>query len=80
MRAEVNKMEKYSEQIRVIYSYKLETINDIDNLKEQEKQELQKTLNTRNRLYYKSQNPGNESEQDADIKEIISVASVIEKL
>lgn len=34
MRAEVNKMEKYSEQIRVIYSYKLETINDIDNLKE----------------------------------------------
>lgn len=33
MRAEVKKMDKYSQQIRFICKYKLETINDIDNLK-----------------------------------------------
>ena len=35
MRKAVKKMDKYSEQIRFICKYKLETINDIDNLKEQ---------------------------------------------
>lgn len=77
MRAEVKKMDKYSEQIRFICKYKLETINDIDNLKEQKKEELKKTLNTRNRLYYKRHN---ESEKDGVTKEIISVTSDIEKV
>ena len=80
MRAEVKKMDKYSEQIRFICKYRLETINDIDNLKEQKKEELQKTLNTRNRLYYKRQKLDNESEKDAITKDIISVTSIIEKV
>ena len=80
MRAEVKKMDKYSEQIRFICKYKLETINDIDNLKEQKKEELQKILNTRNRLYYKRQKLDNESEKDGMTKEIISVTSAIEKV
>ena len=80
MRAEVKKMDKYSEQIRFICKYKLETINDVENLKEQKKEELQKTLNTRNRLYYKRQKLDNESEKDVVTKEIISVTSVIEKV
>ena len=80
MRAEVKKMDKYSEQIRFICKYKLETINDIENLKEQKKEELQKTLNTRNRLYYKRQKLDNESEKDAVTKDIISVTSVIDKI
>lgn len=80
MRAEVKKMDKYSEQIRFICKYKLETINDIDNLKEQKKEELQKTLNIRNRLYYKRQKLDNESEKDVVTKEIISVTSAIEKV
>ena len=80
MRAEVKKMDKYSEQIRFICKYRLETINDIDNLKEQKKEELQKTLNTRNRLYYKRQQLDNESDKDVVTKEIISVTSVIEKV
>ena len=63
MRAEVKKMEKYSEQIRFICKYKLETINDVENLKEEKKEELQVTLNTRNRLYYKRQKLDNESEK-----------------
>ena len=80
MRAEVKKMDKYSEQIRFICKYKLETINDIDDLKEQKQEELQKNLNTRNRLYYKRQKLDNECEKDAVSKEIISVTSAIEKV
>ena len=48
--------------------------------KEQKKEELQKTLNTRNRLYYKRQKLDNESEKDAITKDIISVTSIIEKV
>lgn len=80
MREEVKKMHKYSEQIRFICKYKLETINDIENLKEQKKEELQKTLNIRNRLYYKRKKLDNESEKVVVTKEIISVTSVIEKV
>ena len=80
MRAEVKKMHKYSEQIRFICKYKLEAIKDIENLKEQKKEELQKTLNARNRLYYKRQKLDNESEKDVITKEIISVTSVVDKI
>lgn len=80
MREAVKKMDKYSEQIRFICRYKLETVNDIKNLKEQKQEELQKTLNTRNRLYYKRQKLDNESEKDVVTKEIISVTSAIEKV
>ncbi len=80
MRAEVKKMDKYSEQIRFICKYKLENINDIENLKEQKKEELQKILNTRNRLYYKRQKLDNESEKNVVTKDIISVTSVVDKI
>ena len=80
MREEVKKMDKYSEQIRFICKYKLETIKNIENLKEQKKEELQNTLNTRNRLYYKRKKLDNESEKDVITKEIISVTSAIEKV
>ena len=80
MREAVKKMDKYSEQIRFICKYKLESINDIDNLKEQKKEELQKTLNTRNRLYYKRQKLDNETEKNVVTKEIISVTSDIVKV
>ena len=80
MREEVKKMHKYSEQIRFICKYKLGNINDIENLKEQKQEELQKILNTRNRLYYKRQKLDNESEKDVVTKDIISVTSVVEKV
>ena len=80
MREAVKKMDKYSEQIRFICKYKLETVNDIENLKEQKQEELQKTLNTRNRLYYKGQKLDNATEKDVVTKDIISVTSVIEKV
>ena len=80
MREAVKKMDKYSEQIRFICKYKLETINDIENLKDQKKEELQKILNTRNRLYYKRQKLDTESDKDVVTKEIINVTSAIEKV
>lgn len=73
-------MDKYSEQIRFICKYKLEPIKDIENLKEKKQEELQKTLNARNRVYYKRQKLDNESEKDVAIKEIINVTSVMEKV
>ncbi len=80
MRAEVQKMDNYSEQIRFICKYKLENINDIDNLKEQKREELQKILNTRNRLYYKRQKLDSESEKDVVTKEIINITSILQKV
>lgn len=80
MRTEVKKTNRYSKQIRFICKYKLETIKNIENLKEQKKEELQKTLNTRNKLYYKRQKLDNESEKDVVTKEIISVTSVLAKV
>lgn len=80
MREAVKKMDKYSEQIRFICRYKLETVNDIENLKEQKQEELQKTLNTRNRLYYKRQKLDDESEKDVVTKDIIIVTSVVDKI
>lgn len=50
---EVKKLDKYLKRIRFFCNYKIETIADVDNVKEQKQEELQKILNTRNGLYYK---------------------------
>lgn len=80
MRAEVKKMDEYSERIRFLCKYKIETMNDVNNIKEQKQEELQKILNIRNRLYYKRQKLDNESEKDSVTKEIIDVTSVLKKV
>ncbi len=80
MRAEVKKMDKYSERIRFLCKYRIETLSDIDNVKENKQEEMKKLLNTRNRLYYKRQKLDNEGEKDVVTKEIISVTSTIEKV
>ena len=80
MRAEVKKMDEYSERIRFLCKYKIETMSDIDNVKEQKQAELQSLLNTRNRLYYKRQKLDNESEKDVVTREIIEVTSVLIKV
>lgn len=80
MRAEVKKMDKYSERIRFLCKYKIETMSDVDNVKEKKQEEMQKILNTRNKLYYKRQKLDNESEKDSIIKEIIDVTSVLTKV
>ena len=80
MRAEVKKMDEYSERIRFLCKYKIETMSDVDNVKERKQEEMQKILNIRNRLYYKRQKLDNESEKDGVTKEIIDVTSVLAKV
>lgn len=80
MRAEVKKMDEYSERIRFLCKYKIETMSDIDNVREKKQEEMQKILNIRNRLYYKRQKLDNESEKDSVTKEIIDVTSVLTKV
>lgn len=80
MREEVKKMDEYSERIRFLCKYKIETMSDIDNVKEKKQEELQNILNIRNRLYYKRQKLDNESEKDSVTKEIIEVTSVLAKV
>lgn len=77
MRAEVKKMDEYSERIRFLCKYKIETMSDVDNIKEQKQEELHKILNIRNRLYYKRQKLDNEIEKDRVTKEIIDVTSTL---
>lgn len=80
MREEVKKMDEYSEKIRFLCKYKIETMSDVDNVKEKKQEEMQNILNTRNRLYYKRQKLDNESEKDRVTKEIIDVTSILTKV
>ena len=80
MRAEVKKMDEYLERIRFLCKYKIETMSDVDNIKEQKQEELQKILNIRNRLYYKRQKLDSRIEKDRVTKEIIDVTSVLTKI
>ena len=80
MRAEVKKMDEYSERIRFLCKYKIETMSDVDNVKEKKQEEMQKILNARNRLYYKRQKLDSGTEKDSVTKEIIDVTSILTKV
>lgn len=80
MRAEVKKMDEYSERIRFLCKYKIETMSDVDNVKEQKQEELQKILNIRNRLYYKRQKLDSGIEKDRVTKEIIDVTATLTRV
>ena len=80
MRAEVKKMDEYSERIRFLCKYKIETMSDVDNIKEQKQEELQKILNIRNRLYYKRQKLDSGIEKDRVTKEIIDVTATLTRI
>lgn len=80
MRVEVKKMDEYSERIRFLCKYKIETMSDVDNIKEQKQEELQKILNIRNRLYYKRQKLDNGIEKDGVTKDIIDVTATLKRI
>ena len=80
MRAKVKKMDEYSERIRFLCKYKIETMSDVDNVKEQKQEEMKKVLNVRNRLYYKRQKLDSGNERDSVTKEIIDVTSILTKV
>lgn len=73
-------MDEYSERIRFLCKYKIETMSDVDNIKEQKQEELQKFLNIRNRLYYKRQKLDIGIEKDKVTKEIIDVTSTLTRI
>ena len=64
MRKNIAKMDHYSELTRFLCKYKLELAKNVDDLKYKKLREKQDILNTRNRLYYKRGNTGNESEKE----------------
>ena len=80
MREEVKKMDEYSEKIRFLCKYKIEILSDVNNVKEKKQEELQKILNTRNRLYYKRGNTESESKKDQITKQIIQVTDELKKV
>ena len=80
MRAEVKKMDAYSERIRFLCKYKIETMSDVDNIKEQKQEELQKVLNIRNRLYYKRKKLDSGIEKDRVTKETIDDTSTLTRV
>ena len=55
-------------------------MSNVDNIKEQKQEELQKILNIRNRLYYKRKKLDSEIEKVSVTKEIINVTSGLTKV
>jgi len=80
MRKNIAKMNHYSELTRFLCKYKLETAENIDNLKYNKLREKQDILNTRNRLYYKRGKTENESDKDQITKQIIQVTEKLNKV
>ena len=52
-------------------------MSDVDNIKKQKQEELQKILKARNRLYYKRQKLDSGTERDIVTKDIIDVTSTL---
>lgn len=79
MRADIKKMEHYSEMAIFLCKYKLETTKDIIELKENKLQDTRELLNTRNRLYYKRNNIEDEMEKEKITKQIMAVTGELKK-
>lgn len=73
-------MEFYSEQIRFMCKYKLETTDAVDELKAKKLREKQIILNKRNKLYYHRNKCINGEEKDAFTKDIIIVTDMLKKV
>ena len=80
MQKEVKKMEFYSEQIRFMCKYKLETTDAVDELKNKKLREKQIILNKRNKLYYHRDKCNNDEDKDAITKDIILVTDMLKKV
>ena len=80
MRAEIKKMDKYSEEIRFICQYKIEKMHDLTDLEFDKQEELQKVLNKRNSLYRKRGMEKDEDKKDLITKDIIEVSKEVAKI
>ena len=73
-------MKFYSEQIRFMCKYKLETTDAVDELKTKKLREKQIILNKRNNLYYHRNKCNNEEDRDVITKDIILVTDMLKKV
>lgn len=80
MQKAIKKMEFYSEQIRFMCKYKLETTVAVDELKTKKLREKQIILNKRNKLYYHRNKCNNDEDRDAITKDIILVTDMLKKV
>lgn len=80
MRAEVRKMEDYSEKNRFLVKYKITTLEEIRNVKKEQEENLRKYLNERDKLYYKKKNLKTDEEKEIIYKEIITVTEKIKEI
>ena len=60
--------------------YKLETLDNVDELKSKKLREKQDILNTRNRLYYKRTNTKDEIEKEKITKQIMAVTGELKNV
>ena len=77
MRAEVRKMEDYSQKNRFLAKYKIATLEEIRNVKNEQEENLRRHLNLRDKLYYKKKNLNADEEKDAVYKDIITITEQI---
>lgn len=80
MQKEVKKMKFYSEQIRFMCKYKLETTDAVDELKTKKLRKKQIIINKRNKIYYHKNKCNNEEEKDAITREIILITDMLKKV
>ena len=80
MRAAVRKMEDYSQKNRFLAKYKITTLEEIQNVKNEQTENLRRYLNLRDKLYYKKKNLNTDEEKDAVYKEIIAVTEQIKAI
>lgn len=73
-------MDFYSEQIRFMCKYKLETTDAVNELKTKKLGEKQIILNKRNKLYYHRNKCNNDEDRDAITKDIILVTDMLKKV
>lgn len=79
MQIAIKKMDFYSEQIRFMCKYKLETTDEVDELKTNKLREKQIIFNKRNKLYYHRNKCDNDEDKDAITKDIIIVTDMLKK-
>lgn len=80
MQRAIKKMDFYSEQIRFMCKYKLETTYAVEELKTKKLREKQIILNQRNKLYYHRNKCNNEEDKDAITKDIILVTDMLKNV
>ena len=80
MRAEIKKMEEYSEHCRFLCRCRVATLAELQRVKQEREEKLRKALNERDRLYYRKKKLDDEEEKEAMYKEIIAITEQVKAI